>query len=78
MLISTPIEYLLGRVFLLEHKWYLTQRDEPHAAFKALRKCLELNEQHSLECLREDQSVRREIADMGIIAYYECFKLKRQ
>ena len=77
MLIHSEAEYLLGRVFLLEERWVLGQSGDEQSAYRSLKKCLELNEQHSIECLREDQEVRKELSDVAIMAYVECYRIKK-
>lgn len=59
MLIDSPVEYLLGRVLLLESSWHSVHNDDQEAAIRSLQKCLELNEHHSVEYLRESGDIRK-------------------
>ena len=69
LVLQTKIEYLLSKIFLLEHKYHVVVGD-PRSAFKSLKKCIELNEQHMIEFMQEEEGIRKEIVDYAIVAYY--------
>lgn len=76
MAMQSSFEHLLCKILILESKIFEVDSDEKNV-FRALKKCLDLNEVNTVHYLKSDLSVRREIVEHMIIAEYELYKLKK-